>query len=127
MLFPIPVYRDAGKKLLDLIWVNSHESMGATNKKIRSRLCARDCKTKNQCKKQRSLPASQLCSAMPPLEVVSVLVSIMFVSWSSKGKPLKLRYHDIRRASFHGTAQGLTYIRLPAEDRQKYGEVKVCR
>ena len=39
-----------------------------------------------------------------------------------KGKPLKLRHYDISRAHFQGTAQ-----RLPAEDRQKYGEDKVGR
>ena len=42
-----------------------------------SRLCAREHKTKKQGKIQRALPASQLFSAMPPLEAVKVLVSIM--------------------------------------------------
>ena len=60
---------------------------------------------------------------MPPLEAVKVLVSIMMsVSLSSKWVPLKLRHHDIQR-----TAQRLIYIKLPAEDRQKYGEDKVGR
>ena len=46
-----------------------------------------------------ALPASQLFPAMPPLEAVRVLVSIMMpVSFSNKGKPLKLRHHDISRA-----------------------------
>ena len=72
-------------------------------------------KTKKQGKIQRSLPASQLFSAMPPLEVVKVLVSIMMsVSLSKKGKPLKLRHYDISRAHFQGTAQRLIYIRLPS-------------
>ena len=63
---------------------------------------------------KRTFPSSQLFSAMPPLEAVNVLVLIMMsVSWSNKGKPLKLRQYD-PRDSF--------YIRLPAEDRQKYGE-----
>ena len=75
------------------------------------------------------LPASQLFSAMPPLEAVKVLVSIMMsVSLSNKRKSLKLRHYDISSsAQFQGTAQRLTYIRLPAEDRQKYGEDKVAR
>ena len=42
-------------------------------------------------------------------------------------KPLKLRHYDISRAHFQGTAQRLIYIKLPAEDRQKYGEDKVGR
>ena len=62
------------------------------------------------------------------LEAVKVLVSIMMsVSWSNKGKPLKLRHNDISRAHFQGTAQRLIYIRLSAEYRQKYGEDKVGR
>ena len=70
----------------------------AQSKKIRSRLCARENKTKKQCEIQRARPASQLFSAMPLLEAVKVLVSIMmFVSLSNKGKT----------------------IRLPAEYRQK--------
>ena len=61
---------------------------------------------------------------MPPLEAVKVSVSIMmWVSLSNKGKPLKLRHYDISRAHFQGTAQRLVYIKLPAEDRQKYGEL----
>ena len=40
---------------------------------------------------------------------------------------LKLRHYDISRAHFQGTAQRLIYIKLPAEDRQKYGEDNVGR
>ena len=46
-------------------------------------------------------------------------------SVSNKGKPLKLRHYDISRAHFQGTAQRLICIKLPEEDRQKYGEDKV--
>ena len=52
---------------------------------------------------------------------------MMSVSLSNKGKPLKLRHCDISRAHFQRTAQRLIYIKLPAEDRQKYGEDKVGR
>ena len=86
----------------------------------------RESKTKKQEKIQRALPASQLFSAMPPLEAVKVLVSIM-MSVTTKGKSLKFRHYDISRAHFQGTAQRLIYIRLPAEDRQKYIEDKVGR
>ena len=85
-------------KLLDLIWV---KFVDPTCKKIRSRLCAREYKTKKQGKIQRALPASQLFSAMPPLQAVKVLVAIMMsVSLSNKGKPLKLRHYGISRAHF---------------------------
>ena len=69
--------RDAGMKPSDLIWVDTDKSVDPTRNKIRSRLCAREYKTKKQGKIQRALPASQLFSALPPLEAVKVLVSIM--------------------------------------------------
>ena len=120
--------RDAGKKLLDLIWVDTDKSVDPAHKKIRSRLCAREYKTKRQGKIQRSFFASQLFSAMPPLEAVKVLVSIMMsVCWSSTWKPLNLRHYGASRAHFQGTAQTHIYIRLPAEDRQNYGEDNVDR
>ena len=108
--------------------MDTDKSVDPTRKKIRSRLCAREYKTKKQGKIQRALPASQLFSAMPPLEATKVLVSIMMsVSLSNKGKPLKLRHRDINKLHFQGTAQRLIYIKLPAEDRQKNGEDKVGR
>ena len=73
--------KDAGRTLLELIWVNT----ASAHKEFRSRLCAREYKTKKQDKIQRTLLASQLFSAMSLLEVVKALVSIMmFVSWSNK-------------------------------------------
>ena len=122
---PVQECKDAGMKLFDLMWVDTDISVDPTRKKIRSRLCAREYNTKKQGKIQRALPASQLFSAMPPLEAVKVLVSIMMsVSLSNKGKPLTLRHYDISRAHFQGTAQRLIYMRLPAEDPQKYVEDK---
>ena len=120
--------RKSAMKPLDLILVDTDKSVGPTRKKIRSRLCAREYNTKEQGKIQRALPASRLFSAMPPLEAEKVLVSLMMsMSWSSKGKPLKLGHYDISRAHFQRTALTLTYIKLPAEDRQKHGEDRVGR
>ena len=108
-IVPMQECRDAGMQPLDLIWVATERSVDPTRKKIRSRLCAREYETKKQGKIQRVLPATQLFSAMPPLEAVKVLVSIMMssVSLSNKGKPLKLRRCDISRAHFQDTAQRL--------------------
>ena len=64
--------KDAGKKPLELIWVNTDKSVDPADKKIRPRLCAREYKTKKQDKLQRALPASPLFSAMPPLEAAKV-------------------------------------------------------
>ena len=115
-------------KPLDLLWVDTDKCVDPTRKKIRSRLCAREYQTKQQGNIQRALLSSQLFSAMPLLEAVKVLVSIMMsVSLSNTGKPLKLRQYEISRAHFQGTALRLIYIKLPEEDRQKYGEDRVGR
>ena len=101
-------------KPLELIWVDTDKSGDPVHKTNRSRLYAREYKTKKQGKIERALPASHLFSAMPPLEAVNVLVSIMTsVSLSNKGKPLQLRHYDISRAHVQGTAQRLIYIKLP--------------
>ena len=100
-IVPMQEFRDAGMKPLDLIWVDTDKSVASTRKKIRSRLCAREYKTKKHGKIQRALPAPQLFSAMLLLEAVKVFVSIMVsVSLSNQGKPLKLRHDGISRAHF---------------------------
>ena len=89
-IVPLQECKDAGTMPLDLIWVDTDKSVDPTRKKIRSSLCAREYKTKKQGKIQRAPPASQLFSAVPLLEAVKVLVSIMMsVGLSNKGKPLK--------------------------------------
>ena len=58
---------------------------------------------------------------------MKVLVSIMMsVSWSNKGKPLKLRHNDIR-AHFQGRAQRRMYIRLPQRIVRSMANTKVSR
>ena len=112
--------KDAGKRLLELIWVETDKSVDPAQKKIRSRLCAKECKTKMRGYIKRALLASQFFSALPRLEAVEALVSIMMsVSCSNIGKPSKLRHHDTSQTHFQGTAQRLIHIRLPAGDRQK--------
>ena len=127
-IVPMQECIDAVMKPLDLIWVDT-DSLWIRHARKFGRGCVQEnTKRRKQGKIQRALPASQLFSAMPPLEAVKVLVSIMMsVSLSNKGKPLKSRHHDISRAHFQGTAQRLIHIKLPAEDRQKYGEDKVGR
>ena len=61
-IVPMQECRDAGMKPLDLIWVDTDKSVDPAHKKIRSRLCAKEYKTKKQGKIQRTLPASQLFS-----------------------------------------------------------------
>ena len=90
-IVPMQECKDAGKKLLKLNWVDTEKSVDPALKDIRSRLRAREHKTKKQSKIQRALLVSQLFSAMPPLESVKAVVSIMMsVSWPNKGKPIEL-------------------------------------
>ena len=67
-IVPMQECRDAGKKLLDLIWVETDKSVDHTHNTVRSKLCAREYNTKKQGMIQRALLAFQLFSAMPPLE-----------------------------------------------------------
>ena len=107
-IVPMQESRDSGMKPLDLISVGADKFVDPTRKKIRSRLCTRECKTKKQGKIQQALPASQMFSAMPLLEAVKVLDLIMMsVSLSNERKPLKLRHHDTSRSHFQGAAQRL--------------------
>ena len=120
-IVPVQECKDAGMEPLDLIWVDTDKSVDPTCKKIRSRLCAREYNTTKQGNIQRALPASQLFSAVPPLQAVKVLVSIMMsVSLSNKRNlSLKLRHDDISRAHFQGTAQRIIHIRTQRIVRRK--------
>ena len=125
-IVPMQECVDSCQKLLDLIWVDTDKSVDPSDRKLRSRLCAREYKTKKQGTIQPALPASLLFSAMPPLESVKALVSIMMsAGWSNEGKPLKLKHCDTSRAPFLGTARRLIYVKLSAEYCQKHGEDKI--
>ena len=126
-MVPMQECKDAGMKPLDLTWVD-RQVLWIRHARKFDRGCVQE-NTKRRSKvRHRAPPASQLFTAVPTLEAVTLLVSIMMsVSLSNKGKPLKLRHYDISRAHFQGTAQRLFCIKLPAEDRQKYGEDNVGR
>ena len=83
---PVQDCTDASKNLLKLFWVDTDKSVDPAHKKIRSRLCAREYKTKRQSKILRASPASQLFSAMPPLEAVTALVSLSWCLWVGRTK-----------------------------------------
>ena len=126
-IVPMQDRKDAGEKLMGLIWVD--KSLDPTRKKKFDRdHVPGNRRRRSKARFKEPHFASQLFRAMPPLESVKALVSIMMsVSWSNKRKPLKLRHYHISQAHFQRTAQRLMYIRFPAEDRQKCGEDKVGR
>ena len=53
-IVPVQDWRDAGKTLLQFIWVDTDKSVDPAHKQIRSRLCTREYKTKKQGKVQRA-------------------------------------------------------------------------
>ena len=67
---------DAGKNLLDLIWVDTDKSVDPAHKNI-GRNCATEYKTQRQGQIQRALFVSQFFYAMPLVEAVNVFVSVM--------------------------------------------------
>ena len=93
---PMQNCNDAGKKLLDLIWVDTDKSVDPAHNKFRSTLCAREYKTKKQVKIQGAFLASQLFTAMPPLEAVKVLdsITISCALAEKRETSLKLRHCD---------------------------------
>ena len=123
-----PVPSHAGMKPLDLIWVATDKSVDPTRNKIRSRLCAREYKTK----KQGKIPTSSssfsivLCSTTSRSSEGACLIHDVG-EFVNQRQTLKLRHYDISRAHFQGTAQRLIEIKLPAEDHQKYAEDNVGR
>ena len=100
-IVPMLECKEAGKKLLELIWVDTDTSVDPLTRTFRSRLCVREYKTKKQGQIQRASLASQLFSAMPPLEAVKALVSIMIsVGWSSKGETIEVETLRYQQSSF---------------------------
>ena len=107
-IVPMQECKDAGMNPLDLIWVDTDKSVHPTHKKIRSRLCARECRTKKQSKIRRVLAASQLFSAMPPLEGAWLNHDVgEFVKQSEIIEIETLRH---QRSILPGTMERLIYI-----------------
>ena len=105
-IVPMQECRDAGMKPLDLISVDTDKSVDPTRKKIRSRLCGREYKTKKQGKIQRALPASQLFTAVPPLEAVKLLVTIMMsVSLSNTRETIEVETVRHQQSTFPRNSQ----------------------
>ena len=107
-------YAKTGRAPISLRWIDTNKG-DDDHPNYRSRLVAREIKAKKTPTDQ--LPASQVFSAMPPLEGSKILCSLMMsLKVSSRGKPLKLGFWDISRAHFYGIAQREVYVRLPDED-----------
>ena len=62
-IVPMQECTEVGEKLLDLIWVDTDKSVDPAHRKVRSRHCVMEYKTKKQGTIHRALFASQLFSA----------------------------------------------------------------
>ncbi|CAK0893091.1 unnamed protein product, partial [Prorocentrum cordatum] len=128
-------FAETGRPPIPLKWVDTNKG-DAERPNYRSRLVVKEIKAKKRPDEQ--LEASEVFSAMPPLEAMRSLVSLM-VTWTreaplhiqeslrKKGrKPgnFKIGFFDISRAHFYGKAQRGIFVELEEESRKEYGEDK---
>ena len=101
-------YQVTGKKPITLKWLDRNKG-DQQRPNFRSRLVVREIKRYNQVCQD-----FELYSAMPPLEALKVLCSLMTSKKKSRfNKPLKLRILDISRAHFYGLSRRPVYTNLP--------------
>ena len=99
----------------------------AERPRYRSRIVAREIKARKS--EEDKIPIEQLFSAMPPLEAVKALVSLL-TSWGVRGragvttKPYKLATFGVSRAHFYGKARRRVFVELVHEDKEEYGHDK---
>ncbi|CAK9049785.1 Retrovirus-related Pol polyprotein from transposon TNT 1-94 [Includes: Protease [Durusdinium trenchii] len=104
-------HQATGKPPITLKWVDKNK--GDNEKEnYRSRLVVREVKKPGQ-----TVPECESFSAMPPLEALKALCSLMTsMKVSRRGKVLKLKLLDISRAHFYGDSQRAVYCTLPEGD-----------
>ncbi|CAE7245381.1 unnamed protein product [Symbiodinium sp. CCMP2592] len=109
-------YEDTGRAPITLKWLDRNKG-DASNPNYRSRLVVREVKKSSR---TDDLPEHELFSAMPPLEALKLLCSILVSQKvSAQGKPLKLKLFDISRAHFYGQSRRKVYTNLPEGDEQE--------
>ena len=91
-------------------WVDTNKG-DDIRAKYRSRLVAREIKRLKKAHQQ--LEVKDLFSAMPPLEAMKVLVSLLMTT--NQKEDLHLALFDISRAHFYGTPTREIYVILPKE------------
>ncbi|CAK0880002.1 unnamed protein product, partial [Prorocentrum cordatum] len=128
-------FAETGRPPIPLKWVDTNKG-DAERPNYRGRLVVKEIKAKKRPDEQ--LEASEVFSAMPPLEAMRSLVSLM-VTWTREAplhiqeslrrkgrKPgnFKIGFFDISRAHFYGKAQRRIFVELEEESRKEYGEDK---
>ena len=104
-------HQTTGKPPITLKWVDKNKGDNV-KENYRSRLVVREVKKPGQ-----TVPECESFSAMPPLEALKALCSLMTsMKVSRRGKVLKLKLLDISRAHFYGDSQRAVYCTLPEGD-----------
>lgn len=104
---------ETGKPPITLKWVDKNKG-DDSRPNYRSRLVVREVKKKGQ-----ELAEHEHFSAMPPLEALKALCSLMTsLKKSKKGEWLKLRLLDISRAHFYGESRRPVFTNLPEGSEQ---------
>jgi hypothetical protein len=114
---PAEQARAAGKVPITMKWVDRNKG-DLERPNYRSRIVCREIK---RSKNADYIPEHASFSAMPPLEALKMLLSLMVTLRTSKRnrKPLKLRLLDISRAHFYGHAQREIFVTLPEGDQEE--------
>ena len=101
-------YQETGRGPIGLKWVDRNKG-DQKSPNFRSRLVVREIK-----KASSPLPEHESFSAMPPLEALKALCSLLVSYKKSRfGKPLKMKILDISRAHFYGTSRRRVFCNLP--------------
>ena len=107
-------WQTTGKAPMTLRWVDTNKG-DKQHPRYRSRLVAREIRRG----KTRVLQDAQLFSAMPPLEAMKALCSLMMTRQVSKQKkPPKVGFCDVSRAHLYGITQRGLFVDLPDELKQ---------
>ena len=106
-------WSETGKAPITLKWVDRNKS-DDQKPNYRSRLVVREVK-----RATTPLAEHESYSAMPPLEALKVLLSLMASKqFSTRGKRYKLGLIDISRAHFYGQSKRRVYCTLPEGEEQ---------
>ena len=113
---PISEAHAAGKRIISMKWVDRNKG-DSQRPNFRSRLVCREVKRASDAE---YIPEFASFSAMPPLEGLKTLLSLMTtLKRSKRGNALVLRLLDISRAHFYGCAERDVFVELPEGDRQE--------
>ena len=104
-------WQETNRPPISLRWVDTNKGT-EDQPRIRSRIVVRELACKTQW-----MEAAELFSAMPPLEALKLMMSILVGRGrTTRGGVLKMGLYDISRAHFYGVAKRRVFVALPEEE-----------